>query len=100
MSELEARVRESLNELVEEETTRKLRELNIVTEISEPRAGEVLVRFSPLSPYSPIAVDTGRMIRDAALRVEGVKSVTVQCSGHMLDELVNRLVNGQAKDTK
>ena len=97
MSELETRVRESLNELVEEETTRKLKELNIVTDVLEPRAGEVLVRFSPLSPYSPIAVDTGRMIRDAALRVEGVKSVTVQCSGHMLDELVNKLVNGQAR---
>jgi metal-sulfur cluster biosynthetic enzyme len=97
---LEARVRESLNELVEEETTRKLRELNIVTEIKEPRAGELLVRFSPLSPYSPIAVDTGRMIRDAALRVEGVKSVTVECSGHILDELVNRLINKQTKNTK
>jgi hypothetical protein len=51
------------------------------------------VRFQPLSAYSPIAVDTGRSIRAAALSVDGVQAVRVECSGHMLDELVNRLVN-------
>lgn len=90
-------VRENLNELIDEETTRKFGELNIVGEVQERPGGAIAVKFTPLSPYSPIAVDVGRRIRDAALKVPGVASVTVECNGHMLDDLVNRLVNVHAK---
>ena len=92
---LVSHVRENIDGIVEEETTRKLGELNIISEVLELPGGMVTVKFAPLSPYSPTAVETGRRIRDAALRVEGVRSVTVECNGHMLDELVNRLVNAQ-----
>ena len=92
-SELSKRVAERLNDLVDEETTRKFGELNIVTEVSETTTGSIRIRFQPLSAYSPIAVDTGRAIRNTALSVDGVLSVRVDCSGHMMDELVNRLVN-------
>ncbi|MDG6990719.1 MAG: hypothetical protein JRM99_04775 [Nitrososphaerota archaeon] len=92
-SELSKRVAASLNDIVDEETKRKFGELNIVTEVSETTTGAIRVRFQPLSAYSPNAVDTGRAIRSAALSVDGVLSVRVDCSGHMLDELVNRLVN-------
>ena len=92
-SDLTKRVSERLNEVVDEETTRKLGELNIVTEVSEVDAGSVRVRFQPLSAYSPLAVDIGRSIREAALSVDGVKIVRVECSGHMMDELVNKMVN-------
>jgi metal-sulfur cluster biosynthetic enzyme len=92
-TELTRKVSESLNELVDEETTRRFKELNIITEISEQSSGSVSIRFQPLSPYSPLAVDTGRCIRKAALSVEGVKSVRVECSGHMMDDLVNKLTN-------
>ena len=94
-SELEKKVTERINEVVEEETSRKLGQLNIVTEVSEVGDGAMRVRFSPLSPYSPIAVNTGRGIKDATLSVQGVKQVTVECRGHIMDELVNRLVNGE-----
>ena len=92
-SDLEKRVSERLKEIVDEESTRKFSELNIVTDVSETAAGSVRVKFQPLSAYSPLAVDTGRSIRDAALAVEGVKAVRVECGGHMMDELVNRIVN-------
>ena len=93
---------EPRNDFVEEETKRKFGELNIVTEVSEMVTGSVRVRFQPLSAYSPIAVDTGRSIRRAALSVEGVQAVRVECAGHMMDDLVNRLVNedGPAKPAK
>jgi metal-sulfur cluster biosynthetic enzyme len=84
---------ERLNELVDEETKRKLGELNIVTDVSEMATGSIRVRFQPLSAYSPLAVDTGRSIRRATLSVDGVQAVRVECSGHMMDDLVNRLVN-------
>jgi len=92
-SDLEKRVAKRLNDIVDEETTRKFSELNIVTDVSEVTSGSVRVKFQPLSAYSPLAVDTGRSIRDAALAVEGVKTVRVECGGHMMDELVNRIVN-------
>jgi metal-sulfur cluster biosynthetic enzyme len=92
-SELSKRVNERLNEIVEEETKRKFGELNIVTDVSEMATGSIRVKFQPLSAYSPIAVDIGRSIRSAALSVDGVMTVQVECSGHMMDDLVNRLVN-------
>lgn len=92
-SELSKRVTERLHEIVDEETRRKYGELNIVTEVSEQATGSIRIKFQPLSAYSPIAVDTGRSIRHAALAVEGVMAVRVECSGHMMDDLVDRLVN-------
>ncbi len=92
-SELSKAVTARLNELVDEETRRKFGELNIVTDVSEMATGSIRVRFQPLSAYSPTAVDTGRSIRQAALSVDGVQAVRVECAGHMMDELVNRLVN-------
>ena len=92
-TELTKRVAESLKDLVDEETTRKLGELNIVTDIAELEPGTVRVRFRSTSAYSPLAVDIGRSIRDAAMAVDGVSAVRVECIGHMMDELVNRIVN-------
>ena len=82
-----------LNDLVDDETKRKFGELNIVTDVSEMATGSIRVKFQPLSAYSPTAVDTGRSIRNAVLSIGGVRAVRVECSGHMLDDLVNRLVN-------
>jgi len=93
-------VTERLSQLVEEETSRRFGELNIITDVSMVSDGTVRIRFSPLSPYSPIAVETGREIRRAALTVEGVKGVKVECNGHMMDDLVNRLVNREEKSIK
>ncbi len=92
-SDLTKRVSERLGELIDEETERKFGELNIVTEVSEVSNGSVRVRFQPLSAYSPLAVETGKSIMQAALTVDGVKEVRVECGGHMMDELVNRIVN-------
>lgn len=92
-SELSKKVAERLNDIVDEETKRKFGELNIVTEVSETTTGSIRVRFQTLSAYSPIAVDIGRAIKNTALSVDGVLSVRVDCSGHMMDDLVNRLVN-------
>lgn len=62
-------------------------------EVSEISEGSIRVRFRPLAAFSPTAVDIGRNIRDAALSVDGVKEVRVECTGHMMDDLVNKIVN-------
>jgi metal-sulfur cluster biosynthetic enzyme len=99
-SELTKRVTEMLNDLVDEETLRRFGELNLVTEVTEMASGSVRIKFQPLSPYSPLAVNIGRSIRDKALSVEGVKAARVECSGHMMDDLVNRLVNKEPAKPK
>jgi metal-sulfur cluster biosynthetic enzyme len=91
--DLSGRARTAVYELIEEETGRKLGELTIVTEVFEVTPGVVKVRFTPLSAYSPTAVDLGKRIRTAVQGVGGVKKVVVESNGHMQDELVNRLVN-------
>jgi metal-sulfur cluster biosynthetic enzyme len=91
--DLTKKATELIYELVEEESGRKLGELTVVTEVFEVTPGVVKVRFTPLSVYSPTAVDLGKRIRAAAEKVDGVKKVVVESSGHMEDELVNRLVN-------
>ncbi len=92
--ELASRTREAIYAIVEEETGRKLGELTVVTEVLEVAPGVVKVRFTPLSAYSPTAVELGRRIRDAAVKVEGVNKTVIECDGHMQDELIDRLVNG------
>ncbi len=99
-NDLTKRVSERLDELVDEETARKFGELNIVTDVSETSGGSFRIRFQPLEAYSPLAVDIGKNIREAALSVEGVKTVRVECGGHMLDELVNRIVNKEDQSPK
>jgi len=99
-SELSKAVAARLDEIVDEETKRRLGELNVVTEVSEMATGSIRVMFQPLSAYSPTAVDTGRSIRKAALSVDGVQAVRVECAGHMLDDLVNRLVNEEESSPK
>lgn len=96
-TELTKKVSATLDELVDEETKRKFGELNIVTGVDESPPGAVRIRFRSLSPYSPIAVEVGREIRKSAMAVQGVKSVQVESTGHMMDELVDRLVNGETK---
>ena len=92
-NDLTRRVGDRLDELVDEETRRKFGELNIVTDVAETAGGSLRIKFQPLSAYSPLAVDIGRNIREAALAVDGVKTVRVECGGHLMDELVNRIVN-------
>ena len=99
-SELSKAVAARLDEIVDEETKRRLGELNVVTEVSEMATGSIRVMFQPLSAYSPTAVDTGRSIKKAALSVDGVQAVRVECAGHMLDDLVNRLVNEEESSPK
>ena len=92
-SELSKVVVARLNDLVDEETKRKFGELNLVTDVSEMATGSIRVKFQTLSAYSPTAVDIGRSIKKAVLSIDGVRAVRVECSGHMMDDLINRLVN-------
>src|ERR1700680_2205747 len=73
--DLAMKAREVIYELPEEETGRKLGELTMVTEVTEVTPGVIKAKFTPLSAYSPTAVDLGRRIKEAGEKVEGVRKM-------------------------
>ena len=93
MSELKNRVLEQVNLVTDLETGRSLGQLNVVRDVDILKEGTIRIVFSPTSPYSPVAFNTGMNIKKAALGVSGVKKVQVVCEGHMQDDVVNKLVN-------
>jgi len=98
MSKLERKVREALEKVVDPETGLNLIEMGCIKNISE-KDGEVTIEFTPTSPFCPIAFFLAASIKDAAEKVEGVKSVKVLSRGHMMDEQINEFVNRPRSNT-
>ncbi|MHC1627239.1 MAG: metal-sulfur cluster assembly factor [Candidatus Nezhaarchaeales archaeon] len=98
MSELEKKVREALEKVVDPETGLNLVEMGCIKSISE-KDGEVTIEFTPTSPFCPIAFFLAASIKEAVERVDGVKSVRVLSRGHMMDEQINEFVNRPRSST-
>jgi metal-sulfur cluster biosynthetic enzyme len=92
MSELERRVRDALEKVVDPETGLSVVEMGCIKSVSE-KDGEVVVEFVPTSPFCPIAFFLASSIKEAVERVEGVKRVKVFSRGHVMDEQINEYVN-------
>lgn len=92
MSELEKKVKEALEKVVDPETGLSVVEMGCIRGISE-KDGEVIVEFVPTSPFCPIAFFLASSIKEAVERVEGVKSVKVFSRGHVMDEQINDYIN-------
>lgn len=90
---IEQEILARVNQLIDPETRRTFGELNIIRDVKMHDDGTARVTFTTTSPFSPIAFNMGTDIKAAATEVKGVKRVQVVCQGHMMDELVNRLVN-------
>lgn len=92
VSELEKKVKEALEKVVDPETGLSVVEMGCIRGISE-KDGEVIVEFVPTSPFCPIAFFLASSIKEAVERVEGVKSVKVFSRGHVMDEQINDYIN-------
>ncbi|RLF10739.1 MAG: hypothetical protein DRJ62_04660 [Thermoprotei archaeon] len=92
MTELEERVKEALNSVIDPETGISLVEMGCIRSVTENN-GEVTIEFTPTSPFCPMAFFLAMRIRDAVEGVEGVKSVKVLSRGHMMDDQINEFVN-------
>ncbi|MEM1995133.1 MAG: iron-sulfur cluster assembly protein [Nitrososphaerales archaeon] len=84
---------ERIQKVKDPETERLLSESNIILEIVRVDDGTIRIVYSPTSPASPVAVDLGRRILKAASDAVPSFKVQVVCRGHLLDDLVNRLLN-------
>ena len=93
MTELEDKVREATGKVVDPETGLSFAEMHMITNIKEEQPGIVKVDFIPSSPFCPIAFKLATDVKNAAMKVAGVKKVLVYCRGHMMEQQINEMVN-------
>ena len=93
MSDIEDRVREAIERIVDPETGMTFGYMNMIRDVKEQEEGVVKIDFVPSSPFCPIAFHLARSIRDAAEKVEGVKRAFVYCRGHRREKEINETGN-------
>jgi metal-sulfur cluster biosynthetic enzyme len=82
-----------VNQLTDLETDRKINDLNLVTDVKILDDGTIQITYCPNSPCSPTAVSLGVSIKNVVQSMGSERKVVVICVGHIMDELVNSLVN-------
>ncbi len=93
MTELEDKVREAVGQVVDPETGMTFAEMQMITNVKEEQPGIFKVEFVPSSPFCPIAFKLAIDIRNAALKVLGVKKALIYCHGHMNEQQINETTN-------
>ena len=93
LTELENKVREVVGKLVDPETGLTFAEMHMITNVEEEEPSVVKVDFVPSSPFCPIAFKLAMDIKNAALKIAGVKKARVHCRGHMMEQQINEMVN-------
>jgi len=93
LTELEDRVREAVGKVVDPETGLTFAEMRLIASVTEEELGVVKVDFIPSSPFCPIAFKLAMDVKNAALKVTGVKKALVYCRGHMMEQKISDMVN-------
>ncbi len=92
-SELERKVREAVEQVVDPETGLTFGQMKMITGVKEEEPGVVRIDFVPSSPFCPIAFKLAQDIKEKALKVKGVKKALVYCHGHTMEEAINKMIN-------
>lgn len=93
MTELEDKVREAAGQIVDPETGMTFAQMQMITNVKEEETGVVKIEFIPSSPFCPIAFKLSMDIKNAALKVTGVKKAVIYCRGHMMEQQINEMTN-------
>ena len=93
MTELEDKVREAVGQVVDPETGMTFADMQMITNVKEDEPGVFKVEFVPSSPFCPIAFKLAMDIKNAALKVAGVKKAMIYCRGHMMEQQINEMTN-------
>jgi metal-sulfur cluster biosynthetic enzyme len=93
VTDLEDDVREAVGKVVDPETGLTFVEMQMITNVKEEEPGVVKVYFIPSSPFCPIAFKLAMDVKNAAMKVAGIKKVLVYCHGHMMEQQINEMVN-------
>jgi metal-sulfur cluster biosynthetic enzyme len=93
LTELENKVREAVGQVVDPETGLTFAEMEMITNVKEEEPGVLKVEFIPSSPFCPIAFKLAMDIKNAALKVAGVKRALIHCRGHTMEQQINEMTN-------
>lgn len=93
LTELEDKVREAVGRVVDPETGMSFADMQMITNVEEEQPGVLKVEFVPSSPFCPIAFKLALDIKNAALKVQGVKKTSVYCRGHSMEQQINEATN-------
>jgi metal-sulfur cluster biosynthetic enzyme len=93
LTELEDKVKEAVGQVVDPETGMTFGEMQMITNVKEEEPGVFKVEFVPSSPFCPIAFKLATDIKNAALKVTGVRKAQVYCRGHMMEQQINEQTN-------
>lgn len=93
LTELENKVREAVGQVVDPETGMSFAEMQMITNVKEEEPGVFKVEFIPSSPFCPIAFKLATDIKNAALKVAGVKKARIYCHGHTMEQQINEMTN-------
>jgi metal-sulfur cluster biosynthetic enzyme len=93
LTELEGKVREAVGKVVDPETGLTFAEMQMITNVKEEEPGVFKVEFIPSSPFCPIAFKLAMDIKNAALKVGGVKKALIYCRGHTMEQQINEMTN-------
>ncbi len=93
MTELEGKVREAVGQVVDPETGMTFAEMQMITTVKEEEPGVFKVEFVPSSPFCPIAFKLAMDIKNAAMKVAGVRKALIYCRGHMMEQQINEDTN-------
>jgi metal-sulfur cluster biosynthetic enzyme len=97
LTELEDKVREAVGQVVDPETGLTFAEMQMITNVKEEESGVVKVEFIPSSPFCPIAFKLSMDIKNAAMKVAGVKKALIYCRGHMMEQQINEMTNKEGQ---
>jgi len=86
-------VREAVGQVVDPETGMTFADMQMITSVKEEEQGTFKVEFVPSSPFCPIAFKLAMDIKNAALKVQGVKKALIYCHGHMMEQQINDMTN-------
>ena len=93
MKELEDKVKEAVGQVVDPETGMTFGEMQMITNVKEEEPGVFKVEFVPSSPFCPIAFKLATDIKNAAMKVPGVKKAQIYCRGHTMEQQINEMTN-------
>jgi metal-sulfur cluster biosynthetic enzyme len=97
LTELEDKVREAVGQVVDPETGMTFAEMQMITNVKEEETGVLKVEFVPSSPFCPIAFKLAADIKNAAMKVAGVKKALIYCRGHTMEQQINDTTNKEAQ---
>lgn len=82
-----------MGQVVDPETGMSFAEMQMITNVKEEQPGVFKVEFIPSSPFCPIAFKLATDIKNAALKVAGVKKARIYCHGHTMEQQINEMTN-------